>query len=319
MAGRAVRQKTLKTSIRCRGAGLHSGAKVSMTLHPAAAGAGIVFRRTDIAAPAGSNGRAIPADWHHVVDSRLCTTLGNGDGVRVGTVEHLMAAFYGCEIDNAIVDIDGPEVPIMDGSAEPFVFLIECAGIFEQEAPRRAIEIVRRVTIEHEDRSVSLTPAPGFSISFEIDFRDTLVARQDYYLAVAAGVFKAELARARTFGFDHEIGKMRAAGLARGGSLDNAVVISGDRILNKDGLRYEDEFVRHKVLDCVGDLYLAGAPILGHVRGVRSGHRLNHEVLRAVFARPQAWRYVDLTEDRLDAASRRSLHHTQSGYRAAGD
>ncbi|MBI3452375.1 MAG: UDP-3-O-acyl-N-acetylglucosamine deacetylase [Rhodospirillales bacterium] len=290
-----VRQKTLKTSIGCTGTGLHSGARVDMTLHPAEPGHGIVFRRTDIA----GGGSLIAADWRHVVDTRMCTTLGTEAGVRVSTVEHLMAALWGAEIDNALIDISGAEVPVMDGSAAPFVFLIECAGVVEQAAPRRAIEILRRIVVEDEERSVSLTPGAGFSVDFQIDFDNAAVAQQDYFAALAPGAFKVDIARARTFGFEHEVAHLRAAGLARGGSLDNAVVISGDRILNHDGLRYDDEFVRHKILDCVGDLYLAGGPILGHVRGVRSGHRHNNALLRALFARQDAWRHVDLTEDRL--------------------
>ena len=286
-----LRQKTLKTSIHCTGTGLHSGTKVSMTLHPAAPGTGIVFRRTDFY----GRGAEIVADWQHVVDTRLCTALGNGANIRVGTVEHLMAAFYGCEIDNAVVEINGAELPIMDGSAQPFVFLVECAGIVEQEAPRRAIEILSRVAIDDGKRSVSLEPADGFSIEFEIDFDNAFLSRQTCRLPLDPASFRQEVSRARTFGFEHEVARLREVGLARGGSLDNAVVIGADRILNADGLRYQDEFVRHKVLDCVGDLYLAGASIIGHVRCVRSGHRLNNQMLRTLFAQPDAWRYVEMT------------------------
>ena len=286
-----VRQKTLKTSIHCTGTGLHSGAKVSMTLNPAPAGTGIVFRRTDMPQAIAD----IRALWSNVVDTRLCTALGNEDGVRVSTIEHLMAALYGGEIDNAIIEINGPEVPIMDGSAQPFVFLIECAGVVEQDQPRRAVQILRPVSIAEGKRSVTLAPASDFSVEFEFDFENGALSSQDFFMAVDPATFRTEVSRARTFGFAEEVARLRAAGLARGGSLDNAVVIGEGRVLNKDGLRFQDEFVRHKVLDCVGDLYLAGAPILGNVRCIRSGHRHNNIVLRALFEQRDAWRFVDMT------------------------
>lgn len=294
-SSRPVNQKTLKTAIGCTGIGLHSGARVSMTIHPAPPDAGIVFRRVDLRGPAA----LIPATWQNVVDTQLCTTIGNGDGGRVGTIEHLMAALYGCEIDNAVIDIDGPEVPVMDGSAAPFVFLIECAGIVDQAAVRRGIEVRREVSVVEDDCRLTLAPPTfggGLALDFEIDFGANAVSRQTCQLAVAPEVFKSDLARARTFGFAHEIDRLQAAGLARGGSLDNAVVISGDRILNGDGLRFEDEFVRHKMLDCVGDLYLAGAPVLGRITASRSGHRHNNRLLRALFAAADSFRYVDLVE-----------------------
>ncbi|HZT86534.1 MAG TPA: UDP-3-O-acyl-N-acetylglucosamine deacetylase [Stellaceae bacterium] len=275
-------QRTLKTSIGCRGVGLHSGRKVSMTLRPAAAGTGIVFRRTDADAE-------IRADWSNTVDAALCTVLSNGEGVQVATIEHLMAALAGTEIDNAIVDLDGPEVPIMDGSAAPFVFLIECAGVVEQDMARRAIRVLKPVAIEEEGISAALLPDHGFSMSFEIDFDSPLIRRQDMVVSLDAPTFKSELSRARTFGLLDDVVRLRAAGLARGGSLDNAVVVSGDRVLNADGLRYSDEFVRHKLLDALGDLYLAGGPIIGHFRGARSGHAQNRRLLARLFADPEAW------------------------------
>lgn len=286
----AVRQKTLKTSIHCTGTGLHSGAKVSMTLNPAPAGTGIVFRRTDVPS-AVANIRAL---WSNVVDTRLCTALGNEDDVRVSTIEHLMAALYGGEIDNAIIEINGPEVPIMDGSAQPFVFLIECAGVIEQDQPRRAIEVLRPVSIAEGKRSVTLAPAQDFSVEFEFDFENGALSAQEFFMAVDPATFRTEVSRARTFGFAEEVARLRAAGLARGGSLDNAVVIGNGRVLNKDGLRFQDEFVRHKVLDCVGDLYLAGAPVIGSVRCIRSGHRHNNIALRALFEQRDAWHLVDM-------------------------
>ena len=291
-----VNQRTLKNSIGCTGIALHSGAQVALTLAPAEPDDGIVFKRTDIAAAA-----AIPARWNHVVDTRLNSTLGGAGGVTIGTVEHLMAALAGCEIDNAVIEVDGPEVPIMDGSAAPFVFLIECAGIVEQERPRRVIRIRKPVSVEDGPCFASLTPAPGFSVSFDIDFTSAAVCRQTIRIGLANGTFKKELARARTFGFLDEIEGLRAAGLARGGSLENAVVISGDEVLNEGGLRYADEFVRHKVLDAIGDLYLAGAPIVGRFHGVCSGHDTNNRLLRALFADADAWSAQPMGTSDLDA------------------
>lgn len=287
-----VSQKTLKAAIDCRGVGLHSGARTTVRLCPAAPGTGIVFRRVDRAGA----GAEIAADWRNVVESSLCTTLGNREGMRVGTVEHLMAALAGAGIDNAVIEVDGPEIPIMDGSAAPFLFLIECAGSVEQDAPRRAIKVLSPVIVGDEGKSAALLPDDIQSMSFVIDFESRAINRQDINLALDSATFKAELARARTFGFLHEVNRMRAAGLARGGSLDNAVVVHGDRVLNEGGLRYADEFVRHKVLDAVGDLALAGAPLLAHFRGVRSGHALNRRLLEALFAAEDSWCWTTLTE-----------------------
>lgn len=292
-----VRQKTIKAAIHCRGVGVHSGDGVALTLHPAPADAGIVFRRSDC------GGATVAADWRNVKESVLCTTLTGPDGMVVGTVEHLMAAFAGAAIDNCIVELDGPEVPIMDGSAAPFVFLIECAGMVEQDTPRRAIKVLKPVRLGDEERMVALTPDASFGVSFEIDFPNEVVSRQDISLVIDPLTFKNDVAKARTFGFLEDVERMRAAGLARGGSLDNAVVVSGGKVLNHDGLRYADEFVRHKVLDAVGDLYLAGAPILGHFRGRRSGHSFNRRLLEALFADPAAWCLTTLgATDMADAA-----------------
>jgi UDP-3-O-[3-hydroxymyristoyl] N-acetylglucosamine deacetylase len=266
-----------------------------MTLHPALPDSGIRIRRTD---PAGG-GATIPAHWRNVVDTRMCTTLGveTADGkVKVGTVEHLLAAIAGCHIDNILIEINGPEIPVMDGSSAPFVFLIDCAGIAEQAAHRRAIQVLRSVSVGDEQAGASLKPASSFSISFEIDFEATAIAKQDYFVVLDNGAFRSEIARARTFGMAGEVERLRAAGLALGGSLDNAIVVDGDRIVNADGLRYEDEFVRHKILDAVGDLSLAGAPILGHFHGFRSGHGMHNKLLRALFADSSAWRTVPLED-----------------------
>lgn len=281
-------QHTLRNRISCTGIGLHSGAKVSLTLHPAEVDTGIVFVRGDL-----DGDRAIvPATWRHVVDTMLCTTIGNEDGVRVATIEHLMAALHGCGVDNAIVEVSGPEVPIMDGSAAPFVFLIECAGLTMQDQPRRVLRIRRKVEVQTPAGRASLAPAKDFSLGFEIEYNNKLIARQRLNLR-PLDTFRTEICRARTYGFEHEVEALRARGLARGGSLDNAVVVSGDTVLNKDGLRYRDEFVRHKVLDAMGDLYLAGGRIKGHFEGQRAGHGLNNQLLRALFADPAAWVWED--------------------------
>lgn len=285
-------QKTLKRAIPCRGVGLHTGQTITMTLRPAAHDHGIVFVRTDIT----DHDNRIPARFDRVVDTRLCTVLANDAGARVGTVEHLMAAFAGCEIDNAVVEIDGPEVPIMDGSSEPFVFLIDCVGTRELDAPRRAIEIRKTVSVEQDGKRVTLSPADSYAIDFEIDFASKAIGHATLGVELVNGTFRHELAQARTFGFLEEVEQLRAMGLACGGSLDNAIVVDGDTVLNEEGLRFPDEFVRHKVLDCVGDLYLAGAPLLGHVEAVKAGHHMNNAVLRALFADESAYAVVDYAE-----------------------
>ncbi|MGE0650129.1 MAG: UDP-3-O-acyl-N-acetylglucosamine deacetylase [Alphaproteobacteria bacterium] len=287
-----VKQSTVNNPISCSGIGLHTGARVAMTILPAKAGSGITFKRVDI------SGRqaVIEANWRNVVDSLLCSTITNADGVTIATVEHLMAAFSGLGIDNATVEINGPEVPIMDGSAAPFAFLIECAGIREQNAMRSAIRIRKPVEVRDGNRFASLAPADSFAISFDIEFPSPAVASQSHAIKLMNGAFKKEVARARTFGFEHEIAALRAAGLLLGGSLDNAVVVSGAKVLNDSGLRYGDEFVRHKILDSIGDLYLAGRPIIGHFHGSRSGHAMNHRLLSALFADPSAYDIVPMTE-----------------------
>ena len=283
--GQALAQKTLKAPIHCTGVGLHSGVKVCLTLHPAEPDSGVVFRRTDVEAAVAD----VQATWRNVCDTMLCTVIGNDAGVTVGTVEHLMAALRGCGVDNAVVELDGPEVPIMDGSAGPFVFLIECAGLVAQSAPRRAIKVLKPVAVNAGEARAALEPADAARFTFEIDFESPAISHQEGEVELVNGTFKRELARARTFGMLQDVERMRANGLARGGSLDNAIVVNGDSILNRDGLRYADEFVRHKILDSVGDLYLAGAPILGHFHGHRSGHALNHRLLDALFADEDAW------------------------------
>jgi len=224
----------------------------------------------------------------------LCTTIDDGAGLKVATIEHVMAALAGLEIDNAVIELDGPEIPVMDGSAAEFVFLIECAGIVEQDAPRRAIEIMKPVRIADGAKSAALLPGDGMSISLTIDFTAAAINRQTLRWDLDAETFKDEIASARTFGFLEDVNALRAAGLARGGSMENAIVIGDGRVLNRDGLRFPDEFVRHKILDALGDLYLAGAPLIGHFSGTRSGHAVNRQALEALFADRSAYRMVPM-------------------------
>jgi UDP-3-O-[3-hydroxymyristoyl] N-acetylglucosamine deacetylase len=288
--GKVVRQQTLKNSIHCSGVALHSGAKVSMVLHPAEADTGIVFRRTDSA-----GGSEVQALWRNAVETPLCTTLVDAKGNQVATVEHLMSALNACGVDNAVIELNGPEVPIMDGSAAPFVFLIECAGVEVQSSPRRALRVLSEVSVSEPHRSASLAPGSGFTVGFEIDFPNTLIGHQEWFTEVSESAFKRDVARARTFGFVQDIEKMRAMGLARGGSLENAIVVNGQEILNEEGLRFANEFVRHKVLDSIGDLYLVGTPIIGHFQGDRAGHALTLRLLQALFAEEEAWEWTELT------------------------
>ena len=282
-------QRTLKSAICCVGVGLHSGRRVNVTLRPAAVGTGVVFRRTDL-------GIEIPARFDHVADTRLCTVLalpGNLEA-RVGTVEHVMAALSACGISNIVVELDGPEMPVLDGSAAPWVFLLDCAGIVEQDAPARVIEVLHTVRVQDGDAFAELRPGASASLemSLSIAFDAAAIGQQALSLAVDGPAIRHELADARTFTLAREIAGLQAAGLAQGGSLDNAVVVDGARVLNPGGLRRADEFVRHKMLDAVGDLALAGAALQGRFVGHRSGHALNNRLLRALFADSASWRDV---------------------------
>ena len=283
-----IRQRTLKNIIRATGVGLHTGAKVHLTLRPAAADTGIVFRRIDLAQPVD-----IKAEPYAVGDTRLSSCLER-DGVRVSTVEHLMSAFAGLGVDNAYVDVAGPEVPIMDGSAGPFVFLLQSAGIEEQNAPKTFIRILRAVEVEDGDKWVRFEPHNGFKLTLSIDFDHPVIekVRQSVTVDFSDTSYVREVARARTFGFMQDVETMRAQGLALGGSLDNAIVMDEYRVLNTDGLRYEDEFVKHKVLDAIGDLYLLGHPLIGAFAGHKSGHALNNQLLRCLLEERQAWEFV---------------------------
>jgi UDP-3-O-[3-hydroxymyristoyl] N-acetylglucosamine deacetylase len=280
-----VKQRTLKNVIRATGVGLHTGEKVHLTLRPAAPDTGIVFRRVDLEPPVEI--RACP---HNVGDTRLSTTLMNGE-VRVSTVEHLLAAFAGLGIDNAYVDLSASEVPIMDGSAGPFVFLIQSAGIEEQGRPKRFIRIKHPVEVRDGEKVARFEPLDGFKVEFAIDFDHPAFNDRSKHARVdfSTASFVKEVSRARTFGFLREIEQLREQNLALGGSLDNAVVVDEYRVLNEEGLRYEDEFVKHKILDAIGDLYLLGHTLIGAFKGHKSGHGLNNQLLRALVADHQAW------------------------------
>ena len=288
-----IKQRTLKNVIRAAGVGLHTGQKVYLTLKPAPSDCGIVFRRVDLKKPV-----EIKAYADNVGDTRLSTTLVNGD-VKISTVEHLLSALAGLGIDNAYIDVSAPEIPIMDGSASPFIFLIQSAGVQEQRAPKRYIRIKRAIQVKEGDKWARFEPFNGFKVNFKIDFKHPLFKRKNQHIDIdfSNTSFVKEISRARTFGFMHEIEKLRENNLALGGSLDNAVVMDKYRVLNEDGLRYENEFVRHKVLDAVGDLYLLGHGLIGAFTGYKSGHALNNILLRRLLAEKEAWEMVSFQED----------------------
>jgi UDP-3-O-[3-hydroxymyristoyl] N-acetylglucosamine deacetylase len=283
-----IRQRTLKNIIRATGVGLHTGEKVSMTLRPAAPNAGIVFRRIDLPQPV-----EIKADPYHVGDTRLSSCLEQ-NGVRVSTVEHLLSALAGLGIDNLYVDLSAGEVPIMDGSAGPFVFLLQSAGIEAQPLAKKFIRILKPVEVTDGDKSARFAPHCGFKIEFSIDFDHPIFENSAKSVCVdfATTSYVKEVSRARTFGFMQDVERMRAQGLALGGSLDNAIVLDEYRVLNNDGLRYDDEFVKHKVLDAIGDLYLLGHPVIGAFAAHKSGHALNNALLRRLLEQQEAWEYV---------------------------
>jgi UDP-3-O-[3-hydroxymyristoyl] N-acetylglucosamine deacetylase len=290
-------QKTLAKAVECSGIGVHSGKRVNLRLCPAAEDTGIVFIRTDLY----NGARAIKAHWDSVVDTRMCTVIGNDHGSKVSTVEHLMAAISACGIDNMHIEIDGSEVPVMDGSADSFVFLLEVAGLAEQDAPRREIEILSPVEVEFEGKHAKLSPYDAARFSVTINFDRAPIKTQSCDVTLSQASFKSEVSRARTFGFFEEVDQLQKRGLALGGSLDNSIVIKGDVVLNEGGLRYSNEFARHKVLDAIGDLALVGMPIRGHFEGLCCGHALNNRLLRTLFAAPEAWRVINASEDTLEA------------------
>ena len=290
----ASRQTTLRDQATVTGIGVHSGAPVTLTIHPAEADTGILFLRT---ATPDRQDRELKADYRAVTATEFATVLGDRSGPAVSTTEHVLAALHGLGIDNALVEVDGAEIPIMDGSAAPFVAAIDHAGIAAQRAPRRYIQVLKPVRVGKDGCYGELRPnLRGLRIEAEIEFDHPLIGRQSCAIDVAPNVFRRELARARTFGFMRDVAKLWSAGYALGASFDNTVVVAEDRVLNPDGMRFPDEFVRHKIVDAIGDLALAGAPLLGVYRSVRGGHKLNHAVVSALMADANAWCYVEMPQ-----------------------
>jgi UDP-3-O-[3-hydroxymyristoyl] N-acetylglucosamine deacetylase len=288
-----IRQRTIKSLVRATGVGLHTGERVNLTLRPASIDAGIVFRRTDLAEP--RDFRVAP---DRVTDTRLCSAL-EGNGAKVATVEHLMSALSGLGIDNLYIDLDGPEVPILDGSAAPFVYLVQSTGIETQNAAKRFIRVKHPVRVEEGDKWAEFTPHEGCTLDFRIDFDHPVFkhSAREIKLDFSRQSYVQEVSRARTFGFTRDVETLRSNGLAMGGTLDNAIVMDEYRVLNHDGLRYVDEFVKHKVLDAVGDLYLTGHPILGAFTAYKSGHGLNNKLLRALIEDARAWEWAEFHDD----------------------
>lgn len=285
-------QHTLKNAVSIDGVGLHSGVSVELRIYPAAPDHGIVFKRVD-----GDHDSLIPAKYDHVVDTRLCTVIGNEHGATVSTIEHLMAALRGCGVDNALVEIDGPEVPILDGSSDPFVQAIEEAGVQVQGQPRRAIRILKEVVYQEGSKKVTLSPSSIPTYAGQIDYDNPAIGSQRYEIKLLNGNFKHDLADCRTFCLLSDVEAMRANGLALGGSLDNAIVVDDNGVMNEEGLRCHDEFIRHKLLDAIGDFALAGGLVLGAYEGVCGGHDINNKALNALLADDTAWELIDLYVD----------------------
>jgi len=284
----SYRQRTIRDDVSCTGIGLHSGEKVRLTIKPAPPDSGISFIRKDL-----SGRHTIKARFENVVDTHMCTTIGH-NGNSVSTIEHLMATFFGLGIDNARVEIDGPEVPIMDGSSGPFMFLLKSVGIRAQRKPKQFIVIKKGLKVQEGNRSISILPSKELKVSYTIDFHHPLITNQTYELRFSGKDYEKEISRARTFGFLSDVQALREAGLALGGSLDNAIVIDEFRILNEDGLRYKDEFVRHKILDFLGDLAVIGSPVIGHFVIQKSGHSLNQSMLKELIANKKCWKRLTL-------------------------
>lgn len=307
----ASRQTTLRDQVTVTGIGVHSGSRVALTLHPADADTGIVFLRNGIG---GRGDRELKANFRSVTATEFATVLGDHSGPAVSTTEHVLAALRALGVDNAVVEVDGAEVPIMDGSAAPFVAAIDQVGIVIQPAARRYIQVLKPVRVSKNDCYGELRPhSRGLRVEAEIEFDHPLIGRQAFGVDVTPNVFRNELARARTFGFMRDVAKLWSAGYALGASFENTVVVAEDRVLNPDGIRFPDEFVRHKAVDAIGDLALAGAPIIGAYRSVRGGHKLNHAVLTALMADPTAWTYVEMPQP-----ARRTRGHADlvSGFAA---
>ncbi len=299
-------QRTVRREISCRSIALHSGRKVGMTIRPAEMNQGIVFRRCDV------NGKnVIKASWDNVSDTTLATTIGN-NGTAVSTIEHLMSALCGMGVDNAVVEVDAPEIPIMDGSALPFVSLLKEAGTVVQGKGKKALVVNREVSVSDQSGTASLLPAEEFKITYKIDFPHPLIGQQSYEMIFSDALYEREIAPARTFGFLKDVEYLQAKGLALGGSLKNAVVLDEKNIINKEGLRFHDEFVKHKILDAIGDLSLLGMPIIGHFVACKSGHRLNNRLLRELLARSENWTIVDSADQ---TGGRRKSSLKASGFR----
>ncbi len=281
-------QKTINNKVSCNGIGLHSGKEVKMTLLPGSVNSGIIFKRTDIK----DKNNIIKATYQNVTKTNLGTVISNEDGVQVSTIEHFMAAAWCLEIDNLIVEIDNIELPIVDGSSEPFIFLIECAGSKILDKPRQSIEILKEITFKNDDKFVNVKPAKDFSVNLRIDFNHSQIKETKYHFNESKSSFKSDISRARTFCFKNEIDHMHKIGLAKGGSLDNAIVIDDNKILNESPLRYKDEFVKHKILDFIGDIYLAGNRICGKFDAFKSGHSINNQFLRELFSNKDNYRIV---------------------------
>ena len=288
-------QHTLKRAVRLAGIGLHTGKLVEMTIKPAPEDFGICFKRLDV-----EGDTLIPGHFENVVATTLCTTIGQRSSqglIEVGTVEHLMAAFFGLGVDNALVEINGPEVPSMDGSAAPFYTVMKRAGLSRQKAARKAIKVTKRVSVEIDGKEITIEPSDYLTVDFEIDFDHPLIEKQRYHARIDEVCFERHIAKARTFGFLHEVEYLRANGFALGGSLENAIVVGDEGILNGEGLRFPDEFVRHKILDLLGDIYLLGHPLIGKIKSKKSGHTLHNRILRELMAQRDAWEFVDRLGD----------------------
>lgn len=286
-------QKTLKADVKLSGIGLHSGKEVELTIKPAPVNVGMMFCRLDVK----DSESLVAADFRNVTKTMLGTTITNSFGVEVATIEHLMAALWGVGVDNAIIELEGPEIPIMDGSSEPFIAAVRTVGLKTQNTPRKIVKITDEIRVGDKQRYAKLLPADNFAIRFDISFEESVIPQQRARYEFDDNTFVNEISRARTFGFKHEVDALHAAGLARGGSLENAIVLDEGRVLNKEGLRFEDELVRHKILDSVGDLYLIGARIEGEFIGYRSGHSTNNEILRTLMENEKAWEIHSFDEE----------------------
>lgn len=313
MMQQGCQQTTVKHPVTCTGVALHSGAQVSMTIRPAEGDTGIVFKRCDVDAEKA----LVPACYDAVVDTRLGTTIANAQGVKVMTVEHLMAALWGAGIDNALIELEGPEIPIMDGSSEPFTFLLECAGVEELEEPRRYVEVLREVSVKEGDSVATIAPLDRLKLDISIAFDHPSIGTQQAVYDFADTTFKQSLSRARTFGFVRDVEAMRAAGLARGGSLANAIVLADDAIVNEEGLRYADEFVRHKALDCMGDYFLGGH-LRAAISTTRPGHKINNLALRELLRDKANYRIVSATDLPEHQAPQAASHAARVGGSAQG-